>query len=93
MTCVACAWSSIRRRDVFAHEAWVARAAAMTVGITLSRLYEPLLVQVFHMGARPALATVFWLGQGEGLAAAEVWLRRPGGPLSRRVASRRRVAA
>ncbi len=80
------AWLAIRRRDVIDHEAWVMRATAMTVGITLSRIYEPVLVQVFHMQARPAVALVFWLGQGEGLLAAEVWLRRPGSPFARRLA-------
>jgi len=80
------AWRAIRRRDVIDHEAWVTRATAMTVGITLSRIYEPILVQVFHMEARTAVALVFWLGQGEGLLAAEIWLRRPGSPFARRLA-------
>lgn len=86
---VAKAWRAIRRRDVIAHEAWVTRATAMTVGITLSRIYEPILVQVLHMEAHAAVALVFWLGQGEGLIAAEFWLRRPGSPLARRLAQRR----
>jgi hypothetical protein len=30
---------------------------------------------------------VFWLGQGEGLAVAEFWLRRPGGAVALRAAS------
>lgn len=81
--CTVHAWLAIRRRDVTNHQAWITRAAAMTVGITLSRLYEPLLVQVFHMESHAALALVFWLGQGEGLVVAEWWLRRPGGPLAR----------
>ncbi|HEX3675686.1 MAG TPA: DUF2306 domain-containing protein [Rhizomicrobium sp.] len=88
--CVGAGLKAIRRRDIVNHEAWVTRATAMTVGITLSRLYEPLLVQVFHMESHAALALVFWLGQGEGLIAAEFWLRRPGGPLGRKTS---RVAA
>ena len=84
--CLARSWRAIRRRDVVMHEAWVTRATAMTVGITLSRLYEPVLVQVLHMEPHAAVALVFWLGQGEGLLAAEVWLRRPGSPLARRKA-------
>jgi uncharacterized membrane protein len=84
LTCVVAAWRAIRRRDIFAHEAWVARATAMTVGISLSRLYEPALFHLFHMAPHTALAVSFWLGQGEGLIAAEFWLRRPGGPLNRR---------
>jgi Predicted membrane protein (DUF2306) len=82
--CVNASWRAIRRRDLRGHEAWITRAAAMTVGITLSRLYQPLLVQVFHMESHTSLAVVFWLGQGEGLTAAEFWLRRPGGPLARK---------
>jgi uncharacterized membrane protein len=82
--CVTASWRAIRRRDLRGHEAWVTRAAAMTVGITLSRLYQPLLIQVFNMEPHTSLAVVFWLGQGEGLVAAEFWLRRPGGPLARR---------
>lgn len=81
--CTVSAWLAIRRRDVANHQAWITRASAMTVGITLSRLYEPLLVQLFHMESHAALALVFWLGQGEGLIVAEWWLRRPGGPLAR----------
>jgi hypothetical protein len=84
--CVSKAWNAIRRHDVIEHEAWITRATGMTLGITLSRLYEPLLVMGFHMDSRPALALVFWLGQGEGLIAAEFWLRRPGSPLKRRLA-------
>jgi hypothetical protein len=86
LTCVVRSWRAIRRRDIVMHEAWVTRAAAMTVGITLSRIYEPLLVQVAHMEPHAAVALVFWLGQGEGLLAAELWLRRPGAPLARRLA-------
>ncbi|HEY2068419.1 MAG TPA: DUF2306 domain-containing protein [Rhizomicrobium sp.] len=84
--CVAMAWSAIRRRDIVQHEAWVLRATAMTIGITLSRLYVPLLVPVLGMEPHRALALVFWMGQGEGLLIAELWLRRPGGPLARRLA-------
>jgi len=92
-SCVAMAWFTIRRRDVLGHQAWVTRATALTLGITLSRLYEPLLIHAFHMQARPALALVFWLGQGEGLLVAEVWLRRPGGPLARKAAARKALKA
>jgi hypothetical protein len=84
--CVSASWRAIRGRDLRGHEAWITRAAAMTVGITLSRLYQPLLIQVFHMEPHTSLAVVFWLGQGEGLIAAEFWLRRPGGPLARKPA-------
>jgi hypothetical protein len=84
LACVTASWRAVRRREIHQHEAWVTRASAMTVGITLSRLYQPLLVQVLHMEPHLALAVVFWLGQGEGLIAAEFWLRRPGGPLARR---------
>jgi len=87
--CVVSAWRSIRRRDVIDHEAWVTRATGMTLGITLSRLYEPILVNLFHMDVRLAFAVVFWLGQGEGLIAAEFWLRRPGGALAKRAARRK----
>jgi uncharacterized membrane protein YozB (DUF420 family) len=82
--CVIAAWRAIRRRDVRAHEAWITRATGMTLGITLSRIYQPLLVLGFHMDTHLALAVIFWLGQGEGLILAELWLRRPGGPLARR---------
>jgi Predicted membrane protein (DUF2306) len=92
-TCVVMAWRTILARDVLGHQVWVTRATALTLGITLSRLYEPVLIHAFHMQARPALALVFWLGQGEGLAVAEVWLRRPGGPLARKAAMRKAVSA
>ncbi len=82
--CVIQAWRAIRARDVIDHEAWITRATAMTFGITLSRIYEPILVHAFHMDVRTAFAAIFWLGQGEGLIVAEIWLRRPGGPLARR---------
>ncbi len=84
--CVVAGWRAIRRRDIVEHEAWVTRATAMTVGITLSRVYEPILVHAFGMDPHPATAIVFWLGQGEGLIAAELWLRRRGGPLAKRAA-------
>ena len=85
-TCVVMAWRRVKAHDIIGHQAWVTRATALTLGITLSRLYEPILIHAFHMQARPALALVFWLGQGEGLAVAEIWLRRPGGPLARKAA-------
>ena len=91
VVCVTRARTAIKARDVTDHEAWALRATAMTIGITLSRLYEPLLVQGLHLNSRTALATVFWLGQGEGLIAAEIWLRRPGSPYARRL-SRKRAA-
>jgi len=93
LVCVTNAWRAIRRRDVRGHEAWVTRATAMTLGITLSRLYQPILVMGLHMDSRAALALVFWLGQGEGLIAAEFWLRRPGGPLAKRPAKKAMAAA
>lgn len=77
------AWRAARRRDFAAHEIWVTRAAGMTVGITLSRMYGPLLVHLAHMDTRTMTALIFWLGQGEGLIAAEIWLRRPKGPVAR----------
>jgi hypothetical protein len=86
IACVYAALKAIRRHDVIEHEAWVTRATAMTVGISLTRAYEPLLVHLFHMVPHNAFALTFWLGQGEGLAVAEIWLRRPGGPLARRAA-------
>ena len=82
--CVSHAWRTIRKRDIRGHEAWVTRASAMTVGISLSRLYQPILINVFHMEPHLSIAVVFWLGQGEGLLAAELWLRRASGPLARR---------
>lgn len=82
--CVVSAWRAIRRKDVRAHEAWITRATGMTLGITLSRIYQPILVLGFHMDPRLALAVIFWLGQGEGLVLAELWLRRPNGPLARK---------
>lgn len=91
--CVDRAWRAIRRRDITSHEAWVLRATAMTVGISLSRVYEPLLVHLVHMDPRPATALVFWLGQGESFVVAELWLRRAGGPLARRAAARQAAAA
>jgi uncharacterized membrane protein YozB (DUF420 family) len=84
--CVAAAWRAARRREITDHEAWVTRATAMTVGISLTRLYEPVLVHVFHMVPHAAFGLTFWFGQGEGLLVAEVWLRRPGGPLARKAA-------
>jgi uncharacterized membrane protein YozB (DUF420 family) len=86
LTCVWSAWRAIRRRDVLAHQAWVTRATAMTLGIVLTRAYEPLFVQLLHMDVKFAMLLVFWLGQGEGLAVAEFWLRRPGGAVALRAA-------
>jgi hypothetical protein len=84
LSCVMAAWRAVRRRDFIGHEAWVTRATAMTIGITLSRLYQPVMVQLFHMEPHLSIALVFWLGQGEGLLAAEFWLRRQGGPLAKK---------
>jgi len=86
LTCVWCAWRAIRRRDILGHQAWVTRATAMTLGIVLTRAYEPLFVQLLHMDPKFAMVLVFWLGQGEGLTVAEFWLRRPGGAVALRAA-------
>ena len=75
--CTVAALAKIRRGDIRDHEAWITRATAMTLGITLSRLCGPLMIHVFHMSARPALAVIFWLGAGASLVIAELWLRRP----------------
>ena len=80
--CAVEAFRAARGRDFARHEIWVTRAAGMTVGITLSRLYGPLLVHFAHMETRTMTAVIFWLGQGEGLIAAEIWLRRADGPLA-----------
>lgn len=77
------AWRAIRRRDVFTHEAWLSRATGVTFGITLARGYTPLLVQGLHVEPRLALAIVFWMGAATTLAVAELWVRRPGGPVAR----------
>jgi len=91
--CVVAGWRAARRRDFIDHEAWVTRATAMTVGISLTRLYEPVLVHVFGMVPHAAFGLTFWFGQGEGLLIAEVWLRRPGGPLARKAARKAQLAA
>ena len=80
--CSAQAFRAARERNFAGHEIWVTRAAGMTVGITLSRLYGPLLVHFAHMDTRTMTALIFWLGQGEGLIAAEIWLRRTDGPVA-----------
>jgi hypothetical protein len=84
--CVAMAGRCVVEKDILGHEAWVTRAAAMTAGIALSRIYQPIAVGVFSMDPRPAATVAFWLGQGQGLATAEVWLRRSRGTLARRTA-------
>ncbi|HEY3888022.1 MAG TPA: DUF2306 domain-containing protein [Caulobacteraceae bacterium] len=84
--CVAMAGRCVADKDILGHEAWVTRAAAMTAGITLSGIYEPIAVGVFGLDPQPAATLVFWLGQGQGIAAAEVWLRRSRGTLARRTA-------
>lgn len=93
LTCVTAAWRAIKRKDVAGHEIWITRASAMTVGISLTRLYEPVFVHAFHMIPHVAFGLTFWLGQGEGLAIAEFWLRRPGGPIQRKTEMAARAAA
>jgi Predicted membrane protein (DUF2306) len=68
----------IRRRDVLGHETWMTRAIAMTFGVTFASLYLPVLTGLLHMPSRLALAVSFWLGVGECLGVAEIWLRRSG---------------
>lgn len=75
-TAVTC----IRRRNLVGHETWMARALAITFGITLSTIYMPFLTGVLQLPSRTALAVSFWLGVGECLFVAELWLRRPGRP-------------
>ena len=82
--CLGVAFARIRHRDILGHEAWMTRAMAMTLGITFATLYLPILTGVLHLSSRTGLAVSFWLGVGECLTVAEVWLQRPGGPLARR---------
>jgi len=89
--CAVQAFRSARGRDFARHEIWVTRAAGMTVGITLSRMYGPLLVHFAHMDTRTMTALIFWLGQGEGLIAAEIWLRRADGPVAHLARMKARV--
>ena len=89
--CAVQAFQAARGRDFARHEIWVTRAAGMTVGITLSRMYGPLLVHLAHMDTRTMTALIFWLGQGEGLIAAEIWLRRADGPVAHLARMKARV--
>jgi len=91
--CATRALLAARQRDFARHEIFVTRAAGMTVGITLSRLYGPLLVHLAHMDTRTMTALIFWLGQGEGLIAAEIWLRRGDGPVAHLARIRARRAS
>jgi hypothetical protein len=84
--CVVMAGRCVADKDILGHEAWVTRAAAMTAGITLSGIYEPIAVGVFGLDPQPAATVALWLGQGQGIAMAEVWLRRSRGTLARRTA-------
>jgi uncharacterized membrane protein len=70
----------IKRRDIFGHETWMTRAIAITFGVTFASLYLPFLTGLLHMPSRLALAVSFWLGVGECLGVAEIWLRRPDRP-------------
>lgn len=84
--CVTMAGLCVATKDILGHEAWVTRATAMTAGITLLRICDPILVDGFGMDPHRAATLVFWLGQGDGLAMAETWLRRRRGTLARRTA-------
>jgi uncharacterized membrane protein YozB (DUF420 family) len=83
LVCVGMAISCIRRRDVLHHQAWMTRAIAMTLGVTLSTVYLPILGGVLKLAPLRALAVSFWLGVVECLVLAELWLNRPGGRLAR----------
>jgi uncharacterized membrane protein len=74
--CTVAGVQNARRRRIDAHRAWMLRAAGIGLGIVLSRLYLPLLVQVFGLPADQAMAQVFWLGSGTNLVLVEWWLRR-----------------
>ncbi len=73
----------IRQRNVLAHETWITRAMAVTLGVTFASIYIPVLTGLFHLPSRDALAVSFWLGVGECLFVAELWLRRPGRPVAK----------
>jgi len=73
---------NILKRNVVAHESWITRAMAATFGITFATIYLPILTGVLHLSSSTALAVSFWLGVGECVFVAEIWLKRPGSPLS-----------
>lgn len=77
------ALANILKRNILAHETWITRAMAVTFGITFASLYLPILTAVLHLPSSTALAVSFWLGVGECLFVAEIWLRRPGRPSAR----------
>ena len=81
--CVGMAVTRIRKRDVVRHQAWMTRAIAMTLGVTLATVYLPILGGVFKLPPPTALAVSFWLGVVECLLLAELWLNRPSGRLAR----------
>lgn len=83
LVCVGMAITRIRKRDVARHQAWMTRAIAMTLGITLATVYLPILGGVLKLAPPTALAVSFWLGVMECLILAELWLNRPGGRLAR----------
>lgn len=67
---------SARRRDFGSHTRWMLRASAIGLGIALSRLYLPLLVQGLGLPPHEAMAQVFWLGSGTNLLLVEFWIVR-----------------
>ena len=79
MFCTVAGILNVRRGELAAHRAWMMRAMAIGLGIVLSRVYLPLLVQVFKLPADEAMAQVFWLGSGTNLLMVEWWLQRARG--------------
>ncbi len=59
--CTAKAWTSIRKKDILGHQAWMIRSFAVTLAAVTLRLWIPIFVQVFGMEFLPSYVIISWL--------------------------------
>jgi uncharacterized membrane protein len=81
------AFIAIRRRDIETHRAWMTRAYALAVGVSVVRLValflDPLLT-IYAVAPGMIFVVSVWVGFSATVAATEVWLRRGIGEIGHR---------
>ncbi len=76
--CTAKAWTSIRQKDIPAHQAWMIRSYAVTLAAVTLRLWIPIFLAGFGMEFLPSYVIISWLSWVPNIFVANWIIKRNG---------------
>jgi uncharacterized membrane protein len=74
------AWTSIRQKDISAHQAWMIRSFSVTLAAVTLRLWIPVFLEVFAMEFLPSYVIISWLSWVPNIFVAN-WIIKKNGIL------------